>query len=98
MTWQTGRWPAESHAGRKSASPICVRIWRGVRPVGGSAHLDEKSAFRPCGPDGAFNPHTETALAAYCKSPYPQCSAPNVLSSVNFYPRSTVDTALQIYP
>ena len=30
---------------------MCVRIWRGVRPVGGSAHLDGKSAFRPCGRD-----------------------------------------------
>jgi hypothetical protein len=27
----------------------------------------------------AFNPHTSTALAAYCKSPYPQRSAPTTI-------------------
>jgi len=26
---------------------MCVRIWRGVSPVEGLNHLDEKSAFRP---------------------------------------------------
>ena len=29
-------------------TPMCLRIWRGVRPVGGSAHLDDLSACRTC--------------------------------------------------
>ena len=47
--------------------------------------------------DAALNPHTEIALAAYSKSPYPQCSASTILPPANLYQRSTVDTALLIY-
>jgi len=47
--------------------------------------------------DAGFNPHTEIALAAYCKWPYPQCSAPTTLLPANLYQRSTVDTAVLIY-
>ena len=34
-------------------TPMCVRIWDGVSPVGGLDHLDEKSATR-----GSDNPQT----------------------------------------
>jgi hypothetical protein len=44
----------------------------------------------------AFNTHTSTALAAYCKSPYPHCSAHAIARSRNLSLRSTVDTALEI--
>jgi hypothetical protein len=40
--------------------------------------------------------HTSTALTAYCKSPYPHCSAPAASDQEKFCPRSTVDTALEI--
>ena len=33
------------------------------------------SVSRVSSPQTAFNPHTFTVLAAYCKSPYPHCSA-----------------------
>src|SRR6202789_2615528 len=47
-------------------------------------------------PQTAFNPHTLTALAAYCKSPYPHCSAPAASEREKFSPPSTSDTALEI--
>ncbi len=43
----------------------------------------------------AFNTHTSTALAGYCKSPYPHCSAHAIARSRNLSLRSTVDTALE---
>jgi hypothetical protein len=45
----------------------------------------------------AFNPHLATALAPYCKSPYPHRSAHAASEHEKFCPRSTVDTALEIY-
>ena len=47
-------------------------------------------------PKAASNPHTSTALAAYCKSPYPHRSAPTASETVYFRVRSAVDTALEI--
>ena len=47
-------------------------------------------------PQALFNPHTSTALAAYCKSPYPQRSAP-ASPTTNSSSRSAVDTALEIF-
>lgn len=44
----------------------------------------------------ASNPHTSTALAAYCKSPYPHRSAPTASATAHFCARSDVDTALEI--
>jgi hypothetical protein len=44
-------------------------------------------------PQTPFNPHISTALTAYCKSPYPHCSAPAASDQENFCSRSTVDTA-----
>jgi hypothetical protein len=48
-------------------------------------------------PKAAFNPHTSTALAAYCKSPYPHRSAPTASPIADSCERSGVDTALEIY-
>jgi hypothetical protein len=45
----------------------------------------------------AFNPHTATALTAYCKSPYPHRSAYAAAEHEKFWQRSTVDTALEIW-
>ncbi len=47
-------------------------------------------------PQAASNLHTSTALAAYCKSPYPQRSVP-ASPTTNSSSRSAVDTALEIY-
>jgi len=47
-------------------------------------------------PRTAFNPHTLTALAAYCKSPYPHRSASTASEQLKFSQRSTADTALEI--
>src|SRR5271168_2862592 len=47
-------------------------------------------------PQTAFNPHTSTALTAYCKSPYPHRSAPAASNQEKSCSRSTVDTALEI--
>jgi hypothetical protein len=46
------------------------------RPRSGHRHPISCSVSRVSSPQTAFNPHTFTALAAYCKSPYPHCSAP----------------------
>jgi hypothetical protein len=42
-------------------------------------------------------PPISTALMAYCKSPYPHCSAPAASDQEKFCSRSTVDTALEIW-
>src|SRR6266852_9170568 len=47
-------------------------------------------------PQTPFNPHISTALTAYCKSPYPHCSAPAASDQEKVCSRSTVDTALEI--
>ncbi len=47
-------------------------------------------------PQAAFNPHTSTALAAYCKSPYPHRSALPPSPTANSCLRSAVDTALEM--
>jgi hypothetical protein len=47
-------------------------------------------------PQTAFNPHTSTALTAYCKSPYPHRSAYAASEHEKICPRSGVDTALVI--
>ena len=51
-------------------------------------HLDSLQAL--------FNPHTSTALAAYCKSPYPHRSPP-ASPTTNSCSPSAVDTALEIW-
>src|SRR6266851_8678387 len=48
-------------------------------------------------PQTPFNPHISTALTAYCKSPYPHCSAHAASEHEKFWQRSTADTALEIY-
>jgi hypothetical protein len=47
--------------------------------------------------EAAFNTHKRTPITAYCKSPYPQCSAVTITPERNVCLRSTVDAALRIY-
>src|SRR5580658_9728663 len=63
----------------------------------GPLHIPSCLVRRLGSPKAASNPHTSTALAAYCKSPYPHRSAQ--IASESAYPcrRSAVDTALEIW-
>jgi hypothetical protein len=50
-----------------------MRIWRGVSSVGGKNHLNEKSAFRPCGRDLVeFFNNTHRALYGPMKGKHSQ--------------------------
>jgi hypothetical protein len=42
---------------------------------------------------GHSNPHTSAAVTAFCKSPYPHCSAPEASVTGNSCKQSIVDTA-----
>jgi hypothetical protein len=66
------------------------------RPRSGHRHPISCPVSRLGPPRTAFNPHTLTALAAYCKSPYPHRSASTASEHEKFSPRSTADTALEI--
>ena len=46
---------------------------------------------------GRFQREAQAASAVNHVNQYRQCSAPTTLPPANFYQRSTVDTALQIY-
>ena len=65
-------------------------------PRSGHRHPISCSVSRVSSPQTAFNPHTPTALAPYCKSPYPHCSAFTAPELEKFSLRSTADTALEI--
>jgi hypothetical protein len=67
------------------------------RPSSGRRHPISCPVSRAGLPQTAFNPHTLTALAPYSKSPYPHCSAPTALEHQKVSPRSTADTALEIW-
>ena len=77
--------------------PVGLLPSRGTNSVSyGSLCIPSCPVGRLRSPQAASNPHTSTALAAYCKSPYPQCSAPTAAAAGNSCTRSTVDTALEI--
>ena len=63
----------------------------------GSLCIPSCLVSRLSSPKAAFNPHTSTALAAYCKSPYPHRSAPAASPTAYSCERSAVDTALEIW-
>ena len=83
---------------RRTRQPSLSYLRRAPEPIR-PAHRHPTSCpiNRACSPRTAFNPHTFTALAAYCKSPYPHCSAPTASEHEKLSPRSTADTALEIW-
>jgi len=83
---------------RRTRQPSLSYLRRAPEPIR-PAHRHPTSCpiNRACSPRTAFNPHTFTALAAYCKSPYPHCSAPTASEREKLSPRSTADTALEIW-
>jgi len=75
-----------SQACGRSANPSCQDL--AGRVSGLAACLSS--------PQTLFNPHKATALAAWRKSPYRQCSATAAAVTGNPRTRSTVDSALEI--
>ena len=78
--------------------PVALLPCRGTNSVSyGSLCIPSCPVGRLRSPQAASNPHTSTALAAYCKSPYRERSGLGILRSSGSLCRSARDTALMIY-